>query len=125
MLEKLKIALIGPGVMGEAILSGLINSKTCPADAIIISGPENDRNSWLQQKYHVQVAADNGSAAANADVIVLAVKPQRFTQVAKSLKGKIPTGAVIVSIIAGVKLDNLANALGNPNIIRAMYRSVL
>jgi pyrroline-5-carboxylate reductase len=120
MLEKFKIALIGPGVMGEAILSGLINSKTCPADAIIISGPENDRNSWLQEKYHVQVAADNGSAAANADVIVLAVKPQRFTQVAKSLKGKIPTGAVIVSIIAGVKLDNLASALGNSNIIRAM-----
>jgi pyrroline-5-carboxylate reductase len=120
MLEKLKIALIGPGVMGEAILSGLINSKTCPADAIIISGPENDRNSWLQEKYHVQVAADNGSAAVNADVIVLAVKPQRFTQVAKSLKGKIPNSAVIVSIIAGVKLDNLAKALGNPNIIRAM-----
>ena len=120
MLEKLKIALIGPGVMGEAILSGLINSKTCPADAIIISGPENDRNSWLKEKYHVQIAADNGAAAENADVIVLAVKPQRFTQVAKSLKGKIPAGAVIVSIIAGVKLDNLANALGNPNIIRAM-----
>jgi pyrroline-5-carboxylate reductase len=120
MLEKMNITLIGPGVMGEAIFSGLIKSKTCLADHIIISGPESDRNQILQEQYHVQVAKDNASAVADAQVVVLAVKPQRFSQVAKSIKGKIKKDAVVISIIAGVTLDNLRKALDNDNIVRAM-----
>jgi pyrroline-5-carboxylate reductase len=120
MLERLKIALIGPGVMGEAILSGLVNGKTCPAANIIISGPETDRNNELHDLYHVQVAPDNSQAVANADFVVLAVKPQRFNQVARSLKGFIKRDAVVVSIIAGINLESLSKALGMPNVIRAM-----
>jgi pyrroline-5-carboxylate reductase len=119
-LEKMKIALIGPGVMGEAILSGLIKSKTCSGEQITISGPEADRNEVLHEQYHVQVAQSNGSAVEGADFVVLAVKPQRFAQVAKSIKGKINENAVIVSIIAGVTLENMQKALGNDNVIRAM-----
>ena len=120
MLEKLKIALIGPGVMGEAILSGLVNSKTCSAASITISGPEVDQTERLHDQYHVHVAADNASAVKQADFVVLAVKPQRFNQVAKSLKGFIKADAVVVSIIAGITLEALAKGLGHTSIVRAM-----
>lgn len=120
MLEKLKIALIGPGVMGEAILSGLINSKVCTGEQICIWGPEAERNNHLRTQYHVLVAQNNAEAVENADFIVLAVKPQRFSQVAKSIKGKIHNDAVVLSIIAGVTLENLRTALENDNIVRAM-----
>ena len=59
-------------------------------------------------------------AVANADFVVLAVKPQRFNQVARSLKGFIKRDAVVVSIIAGINLESLSKALGMPNVIRAM-----
>ena len=120
MLEKMKIALIGPGVMGEAIFSGLIKSNTCKPDHIVISGPETDRNLILQEEYKVLLAKDNASAVSDAQVVVLAVKPQRFSQVAKSIKGKINKDAVVISIIAGITLDNLRKALENDNIVRAM-----
>ena len=120
MLEKQKIALIGPGVMGEAILSGLLNSKTCPAANITISGPEADRNKQLHDLYHISVAHDNSQAVADADFVVLAIKPQRFNQVARSLKGFIKKEAMVVSIIAGIQLESLVNALGQTNIVRAM-----
>jgi pyrroline-5-carboxylate reductase len=120
MLEKMKIALIGPGVMGEAILSGLINSKTCTPQAITISSPEADRNQEIAEKYHVTIAKDNSSAVQGADFVVLAVKPQRFGQVAKSLRGFIKKDAVVVSIIAGVKLESLQKSLDHAIIVRAM-----
>ncbi|MHC1740980.1 MAG: pyrroline-5-carboxylate reductase [Anaerolineaceae bacterium] len=120
MLEKLKIALIGPGVMGEAILSGLLNSKTSSASAITISGPDAERTEHLQKIYHVSAALDNSQAVKNADFIVLSVKPQRFSQVAKSLKGFIRQEAIVVSIIAGIKLESLQKALGTKNVVRAM-----
>jgi pyrroline-5-carboxylate reductase len=120
MLEKMKIALIGPGVMGEAILSGLVNSKTCAPEAITISGPEAERTSELSGHYRVVVAKDNAAAVENADFIVLAVKPQRFNQVARSLKGAIKKEAVVVSIIAGINMESLAKALDHTSIVRAM-----
>ena len=120
MLEKLKIALIGPGVMGEAILSGLVNSKTCPAANITISGPEADQTQRLVEQYHVLLAPDNASAVKEADFVVLAVKPQRFNQVAKSLKGFIKEDAVVVSIIAGITLAALTKGLDHVSVVRAM-----
>jgi pyrroline-5-carboxylate reductase len=68
----------------------------------------------------VNLAKDNSSAVEQADFVVLAVKPQRFNQVAKSLRGFIKKDAVVVSIIAGVKLESLAKALDHAAIVRAM-----
>ncbi|NMC85396.1 MAG: pyrroline-5-carboxylate reductase [Anaerolineaceae bacterium] len=120
MLEKMKVAVIGPGVMGEAILSCLVNSHICAPQNVTISGPEAERNQHLQDLYHVQITTDNGQAVANADFIVLAVKPQRFNQVARSIKGKLKPDAVVLSVIAGIKLESLAKALDHANIVRTM-----
>ncbi len=120
MLENMKVAIIGPGVMGEAIFSGLINSKSCQNKNIFISGPELDRNETLVAQYGVKSTDNNAEAVKNADIVVLSVKPQRFKMVANSLRGMIPANALVISIVAGITIDTLMKGLDHHLIIRAM-----
>lgn len=120
MLDKMQVAIIGPGVMGEAIFSGLISSKSCPAKNIIISGPETDRNELLVAQYGVTSTDNNAEAVKNADLVVLSVKPQRFKMVANSLRGKIRKDALVISIVAGITMDTLDLGLDHELVIRAM-----
>lgn len=120
MLEKMQVAIIGPGVMGEAIFSGLISSKSCPNKNIIISGPETDRNALLVEQYGVKATDNNAEAVKNADVIVLSVKPQRFKMVANSLRGQIRKDALVISIVAGIPVDTLMRGLDHELVVRAM-----
>lgn len=120
MLDKMQVAIIGPGVMGEAIFSGLISSKSCSAKNIIISGPETDRNELLVAQYGVTSTDNNAEAVKNADIVVLSVKPQRFKMVANSLRGKIRKDALVISIVAGITMDTLDIGLDHELVIRAM-----
>ncbi|MCK6583868.1 MAG: NAD(P)-binding domain-containing protein [Anaerolineales bacterium] len=85
MLKK-KIAFIGPGVMAEAMIAGLLRKKLADAKNIIVSGPREARGEELQKKYGTKFTTDNSAASHEADV-VLSVKPQRLTEVMKGLKG--------------------------------------
>lgn len=120
MLNKSKIAIIGPGVMGEAILAALLKNGNCQPENITIAGPDAKRNQQLHQEYMIQYFEDNARAASDADIIVLAVKPQRFGQAVKPLKGTIKPDALLVSIIAGVTLESLAIFTGHEKVVRAM-----
>ncbi len=120
MLDKMQVAIIGPGVMGEAIFSGLISSKSCAGQNIIISGPETDRNEILKAQYGVRSTDNNAEAVKEADIVVLSVKPQRFKMVANSLRGKIRKDALVISIVAGITIDTLMKGLDHDLVIRAM-----
>lgn len=120
MLDKMQVAIIGPGVMGEAIFSGLIGSKSCAGQNIIISGPETDRNEILKTQYGVRSTDNNAEAVKEADIVVLSVKPQRFKMVANSLRGKIRKDALVISIVAGISIDTLMKGLDHELVIRAM-----
>src|ERR1051326_322879 len=99
MLNK-KINFIGPGVMAEAMIAGLLNKKLAKPENIIASGPREERGADLNKKYKIKSATDNGAAASQADVVVLSVKPQRLSEVMKGLY-KIRPEAVVLSIVAG------------------------
>jgi pyrroline-5-carboxylate reductase len=120
MLEKLKIAIIGPGVMGEAIFSALLQNGKCSSENLIISGPDEARNKLLAEKYGMTATINNAEAVNKADVVVLAVKPQKFQQAVKPIKGQIAESALVLSIIAGINLNTLANSTGHSKIVRAM-----
>jgi|WetSurMetagenome_2_1015567.scaffolds.fasta_scaffold168362_2 pyrroline-5-carboxylate reductase len=120
MLKTKKIAVIGYGVMGEAILSGLIKKGGINPQNITASGPREDRRQELSNKYGILVVKENLQAVTNCDVIILAVKPQKIQSVIKGLKGKIPLGAVVISIVAGVSLELLNKMLGHDAVVRAM-----
>jgi pyrroline-5-carboxylate reductase len=118
MLKK-KIAFIGPGVMAEAMIAGLLNKKLAKPENIIASGPRVERGAELRRKHEIKSTADNASAVQDADVVVLSVKPQRLTEVMKGLKG-IRSDALVLSIIAGATIKKIGTGLKHKAIVRSM-----
>jgi pyrroline-5-carboxylate reductase len=118
MLKK-KIAFIGPGVMAEAMIAGLLHKKLAQPENITVSGPREERGEQLNQKYGIKTTTDNTSAASRADVVVLSVKPQRLSEVMKSLKG-IHSDALVLSIIAGANIKKISTGLKHKSVVRSM-----
>jgi pyrroline-5-carboxylate reductase len=119
MTEKTRFAIIGPGVMGEAIIAGLLRKELTTPAGVTAAGPRSARGDELKQHYHIHFA-ENAEAARKADVVILSVKPQRLAAVMKDLKGIIPEGALVISIIAGAKVAALQAGLAHRAVIRAM-----
>jgi pyrroline-5-carboxylate reductase len=120
MNENPLITIIGPGVMGEAMLSGLLRNGLTPCEQIRISGPELDRNAELEERHKVMAFSDNNQAVENADVVILSVKPQRIQPVMVGLYGNIPPHALVLSIVAGTSIETLSTGLNHASIVRAM-----
>ena len=118
MIEN-KIAFIGPGVMAEAMIAGLLHKQLADAKNIIASGPREERGKELAKKYGIKVSTDNASAIHEADVVVLSVKPQRLTEVMTGLKG-IRSDALVLSIIAGATIKKIGTSLKHKAIVRSM-----
>lgn len=118
MLKK-KISFIGPGVMAEAMIAGLLRKKLAKPENIIASGPREERGDELTKKYGIKSTTDNASAASHADVVVLSVKPQRLSEVMKGLKG-IRSNALVLSIIAGANIKKISTGLKHRSVVRSM-----
>ena len=118
MLDK-KITFIGPGVMAEAMIAGLIRQKLSKPENLLASGPREERGVKLQEKYGIQTTTDNAAAASNADVVVLSVKPQRLSDVMGGLKS-IRKDALVLSIIAGATIQKIGKALKHNAVVRSM-----
>ena len=118
MLDK-KIAFIGPGVMAEAMIAGLLRKKLAKPENIIASGPREERGTELNKKYKIKTITDNASAASQADVVVLSVKPQRLSEVMKGLY-KIRPDALVLSIVAGASIQKISRALKHQAVVRSM-----
>jgi len=120
LLVNGKITFIGPGVMAEAMIVGIIRHEVTTSDRIVVSGPRINRGNDLQEQYGITSTGDNISAVENADVVVLSVKPQQLKAVFPELNGKLNPSALVLSIVAGATLDKIANGLGHQNIVRSM-----
>ncbi|MGD0005999.1 MAG: pyrroline-5-carboxylate reductase [Anaerolineaceae bacterium] len=114
------VAIIGAGVMGEAIISGLLNKKLTVPGQIRASDPLQERRIELQAKYGIIPAADNPAAVWNAEVVILSVKPQRLDRVLSSLHNQIPVNALVLSIVAGASIEQISQQLNHKIIVRAM-----
>ena len=118
MLQE-RIALIGPGVMAEAMIAGLLRQRLADPAQVVAAGPRPERIAALANTYGIEATADNAAAARAADVIVLAVKPQRLTSVMAGLVGIRPE-ALVLSIVAGASLDKIGRTLKHPAVVRCM-----
>jgi pyrroline-5-carboxylate reductase len=119
--SSIKLGIIGGGVMGEAILSRLIIGQIYQPLEVIVSEPQPSRRSFLQQKYGIQVTAENAKVRSAA-AVVLAIKPQIFGTVTQELADTLNRDAqpLIISIMAGVTLQQLETAFPQLPVIRAM-----
>ena len=114
------ILFIGGGNMASCIIGGMI-ANGFSADDITVSGPGEESRQRLKKTYGIKTMADNQAAARQADLIVLAVKPQIMRTVATDLALSLDHRPAIVSVAAGIPLSALENWLGNSlAIVRAM-----
>ena len=113
------VAVLGAGVMGETLLSGLLRAGR-PVERLVVSERRPERVSELREKYGVQVL-DNAAAAAAAEVVVLVVKPQDMTAVLDDVRDHIAPGTLVVSLAAGITTTFLEQRLppGTP-VVRVM-----
>ncbi|MFC1542434.1 pyrroline-5-carboxylate reductase [Pseudomonadota bacterium] len=119
-MKNLQIAFIGGGNMAEALIAGLIRSGH-PQDRLTVTDIRQDRLDSLQQEYGVQVNSNNAVAVSQADVVVLAVKPQMMQKAASGLSDSLKPDATVVSIAAGVSIDSISSYLGNDSaVVRVM-----
>ncbi|MGW8224436.1 MAG: pyrroline-5-carboxylate reductase [Anaerolineales bacterium] len=120
MFENKRIVFIGPGVMAEAMVAGLIRQEVAKPDMLLASGPRAERGESLAAKYGITALTDNAAAAQEGDVVVLSVKPQRLDHVLEGLRGSIKPEALILSIVAGASIARIGGILEHKAVIRAM-----
>lgn len=119
-MNEQSIAIIGPGVMAEAIIGGLIRQHVVTPSQIIAAGPRPERGHELIERHHIRFTTDNAEAARAADVVILAVKPQRLEAVLAGLRDQIRPQALVLSIVAGAPIQKIARTLNHSAIVRAM-----
>jgi pyrroline-5-carboxylate reductase len=116
----MKLALIGCGFMGEAMLSAIIGRSVAPSEDVRVAEINEERCNIVRSRYHVHATDDVLDASGGAEIVIFAVKPQEFDKAARSLQGKLRREQTVVSIMAGVPIDRIARALSHAGIVRVM-----
>lgn len=119
-LRNARLGIVGTGVMAEAMLAGLLRRELIDARNVLASHPRAARREQLEATYGVRTTDDNTVAAHEADVMLLAVKPQMLPSVSDELRGTLPPDQLVISIIAGASTAALGEALDHPAIVRSM-----
>lgn len=139
-LGAVRLAFIGCGVMAESMIAGLLKRRLVAPAQINGSHPREARRAELAAKYGIRMVESNREAATScepssnassgvdsdqfiairATIVILAVKPQRLNAVLHELKDALQPDQLILSIIAGARIETIANELLHPSVVRAM-----
>ena len=136
-LRGAQLSFIGCGVMAEAIIAGLLRHQLVAPEQIVGSHPRAARRDELRARYGMRVFESNREAVTHTpraegppngggggdrpdSIIILGVKPQRLAVVLDELKGALRLGQLVLSIVAGAKLEMIAGELLHPAVVRAM-----
>jgi pyrroline-5-carboxylate reductase len=103
------VAVLGAGVMGETLMSGLLRAGHAPSD-LLVTERRPDRAAFLAEKYGVRVVS-NVEAADQADTLVVVVKPQDMGSLCEEIAGHARPGQLIVSLAAGITTSYLESRL--------------
>ena len=114
-----RIAFIGAGNMAASLIGGLL-AQGIPASHIRASDPGAEQRAKIASEHGIALFADNTEAILDADVIVLATKPQVLKDVCLALAPSLQDGQLLVSIAAGISCASLGNWLGARPIVRCM-----
>ncbi len=107
--RRSRLAILGAGVMGETVLSGLLRAGWDP-DAIVATDRRPEREVELRHAYGIQMLS-NAEAVADADTVILVVKPQDMRELLTEISGVIRPDVLIVSLAAGVDTMSIESQL--------------
>jgi pyrroline-5-carboxylate reductase len=116
-----RLLLIGAGNMGSALLRGILKAGLTPVENVSIVDVHEGKLAELKKTYGVAVSTDSAELAADADVILLAVKPVTLNEVLDRMRERVSGRQLVVSIIAGVQASYIRDRLGKQNpVVRCM-----
>jgi len=116
----MRVAFIGVGNMGEAMLSALLRRKLIRPNAIRACDIDDARLAYIEKKYKVNCTKDIKEAIDDCEVIVMAVKPQVIPKAMKDMKGALKEEQLVLSIAAGTGIASIRKGLGHDAIVRVM-----
>ncbi len=122
MLKDLRIGVIGAGVMGAALLDGLLSAGV-ERDHLWATVRTEGSRAKAERKMGLTVGTDYVAQLPGTDLLLLCVKPRGVREVCRAIRsaGTLPESCVVVSIAAGVDLEQIERELGQPNpVVRAM-----
>lgn len=98
------IGFIGCGNMAEAMIEGVIKSKLVSNNSIIASNRTEDKINKIKKTLSINVTTDNIEVAKRSDIIIIAVKPDKYKYVLEEIKGHIKKQSIIVTIAPGISI---------------------
>jgi len=132
VLQGTKLSFIGCGAMAEAIIAGLLKKNLVKTEQVVGSHPRKDRREELQKKYWIRILESNKDAVAfghkpaginqgdQSSIVILTVKPQRLGTILRELKEAVQEDQLVISIVAGARIETIADDLQHRSIVRAM-----
>jgi pyrroline-5-carboxylate reductase len=120
-LKGKRVGFIGGGNMGEALIRGLLGASLVPADLMAATDVRAERTAQLATQFGINAHADNARLVREADVVILAVKPQIMAAVLAEIAPAVTPRHLLISIAAGVATATIRAGLGkDARIIRVM-----
>lgn len=120
MFKNQKIAFIGAGTMGEAMIRGLLGQKIVEKEQIIAADPWEKRVAFLAERYEIATTMDNREAAEEGQIVILSIKPQSIPYVLPNIRGHLRRQDLLLSIIAGAPIKKLSDGAAHASVVRAM-----
>ena len=121
MTDERRVAFLGAGRMGEALVSGLIRSGGREPAEIMVTARREDRAKELAERFGVQTSLSNPEAAAWASTLVLTVKPQDMDALLEQVGGAVTDQHLVVSFAAGIRCATIeANLDQDVPVVRVM-----
>lgn len=123
---KQKITIIGVGKMGNALTEGLLHSGLILKENLVLSN-RSEKKLERFKEMSIFTTLNNKNAVKDADLVILAVKPNVIKRVCQEIKSNLKQSALIVSIAAGVRIQSIKNWLDNQRrgVLRIMPNSPL
>ncbi|HEY0030155.1 MAG TPA: pyrroline-5-carboxylate reductase [Bacteroidia bacterium] len=119
----MKITIVGCGNMGLIYARAFLKYNIVSKENLLLAEKNETRKQELLKLNIGEVCVVNDHRISESDIIILAVKPQDFVELSLELKQVLKPANILVSIMAGMKMDRIEKALEQKNIIRAMPNS--
>lgn len=116
----MKILILGGGNMGLTYAQSFLRGKIVNSDQLMVLCRTYEKANHLSQHYEGRFFSDPQHCVPEADLLILSVKPQDSNRLFEQIQPFLQPGQVFLSIMAGVRMDRIAGALGVEKVIRAM-----